>query len=119
MSGIDRDYDVSMEGCVEQEIANSSCRGCANGQIQYLERAKINYLWYNKLLETREAMAVQFNEMAKVMENYTKPIYSEKKTILGMDDYIKHKLRENKVIARRIYIRHVRGETFCQKKEKN
>lgn len=49
-------------------------------------------------------MAVQFNEMAKVMENYTKPIYSEKKTILGMDDYIKHKLRENKVIARRIYI---------------
>ena len=48
-------------------------------------------------------MAVQFNEMAKVMENYTKPIYSEKKTILGMDDYIKHKLRETKLIARRIY----------------
>ena len=70
MSGIDRDYDVSMEGCVEQEIANSACRGCANGQIQYLERAKINYLWYNKLLETREAMAVQFNEMAKVRRIY-------------------------------------------------
>ena len=123
MSGIDRDYDVSMEGCVEQEIANSSCRGCANGQIQYLERAKINYLWYNKLLETREAMAVQFNEMAKVMENYTKPIYSEKKTILGMDDYIKHKLRENKVIARRIYINEnskgmLEVRLFAKKKKK-
>ena len=112
-----------MEGCVEQEIANSSCRGCANGQIQYLERAKINYLWYNKLLETREAMAVQFNEMAKVMENYTKPIYSEKKTILGMDDYIKHKLRENKVIARRIYINEnskgmLEVRLFAKKKKK-
>lgn len=82
MSGIDYDYNVSMEGVVSREIAKSACRGCENGQIQYLERAKINYLWYNKMLETREAMAVQFNEMAKLMENYTKPIYEEKKHCL-------------------------------------
>ena len=68
-------------------------------------------------------MAVQFNEMAKVMENYTKPIYSEKKTILGMDDYIKHKLRENKVIARRIYINEnskgmLEVRLFAKKKKK-
>lgn len=104
MSGIDDDYNVSMEGVVSQEIAKSACSGCENGQIQYLERAKINYLWYNKMLETREAMAVQFNEMANLMENYTKPIYGEKKTLFGMDDYIKHKLREQKIIARKILI---------------
>ena len=93
MSGIDYDYNVSVEGVVSREIAQSACRGCENGQIQYLERAKINYLWYNKMLETREAMAVQFNEMAKLMENYTKPVYEEKKALFGMDDYIKHRLR--------------------------
>lgn len=104
MSGIDYDYNVSVEGIVSREIAQSACRGCENGQIQYLERAKINYLWYNKMLETREAMAVQFNEMAKLMENYTKPIYEEKKALFGMDDYIKHKLREQKIVARKIFI---------------
>ena len=104
MSGIDYDYNVSVEGIVSREIAQSACRGCENGQIQYLERAKINYLWYNKMLETREAMAVQFNEMAKLMENYTKPIYEEKKALFGMDDYIKHKLREQKIVAREIFI---------------
>lgn len=104
MSGIDYDYNVSVEGVVSREIAESACRGCENGQIQYLERAKINYLWYNKMLETREAMAVQFNEMAKLMENYTKPIYEEKKALFGMDDYIKHKLREQKIVARKIFI---------------
>ena len=104
MSGIDYDYNVSVEGIVSREIAQSACRGCENGQIQYLERAKINYLWYNKMLETREAMAVQFNEMAKLMENYTKPIYEEKKALFGMDDYIKHKLREPKIVARKIFI---------------
>ena len=93
-----------MEGIVSREIAQSACRGCENGQIQYLERAKINYLWYNKMLETREAMAVQFNEMAKLMENYTKPIYEEKRALFGMDDYIKHKLREQKIVARKIFI---------------
>lgn len=104
MSGIDYDYNVSVEGAVSREISQSACRGCENGQIQYLERAKINYLWYNKMLETREAMAVQFNEMAKLMENYTKPIYEEKKALFGMDDYIKHKLREQKIVARKIFI---------------
>ncbi len=104
MSGIDDDYTVSMEGVISEEIAKSACCGCENGQIQYLERAKINYLWYNKMLETREAMAVQFNEMAKMMENYTKPVYGEKRTLFGMDDYIRHKLKEQKILSRKILI---------------
>ena len=104
ISKLDNEYDVSIENAIENEIADSGCRGGANGQIQYLERAKINYLWYNKMLETREAMAIQFNEMAKMMENYAKTEYENKKTLFGMDDYVKHKLREHKIIARKIYI---------------
>lgn len=124
MSGIDDDYDVSMEGVISKEIAGSACSGCENGQIQYLERAKINYLWYNKMLETREAMAIQFNEMAKLMENYTKPVYGEKKALFGMDDYIKHKLREQKIIARKIFINEnskgmLEIRLFAKKKKKS
>jgi hypothetical protein len=104
ISGLDNEYDANMEGCIEREISKSSCRGCENGQIQYLERAKINYLWYNKMLETREAMAIQFNEMAKLMENYTKPEYSEKKSLFGIDEYIKHRLKEQKIVSRKIFI---------------
>ena len=104
MSGIDGDYDQSMENCIEQEIAGSICHGCENGQIQYLERARLNYLWYNKMLETREAMAIQLNEMAGLMESYTTDLTEEKRVFLGIEDYIRHKLRERKIIAKKISI---------------
>ena len=104
ISGMDTCPEINLDGTIEQEIEGGVCRGCENGQIQYLERARLNYLWYNKILETREAMAIQLNEMADIMENYTKPVYSEKKKIMGMEDYLKHKFREKKIITRKILI---------------
>lgn len=94
--------ELTMDGTIEQEIEGNLCRGCENGQIQYLERARLNYLWYNKILETREAMAIQLNEMADIIEHYTKPVYDGKKVLFGMEDYIKHKLRERKIQTRKI-----------------
>ena len=78
MSGIEEDDQGLMDAAVEFDINENMCKGCANGQIQYLERAKLNYLWYNKMLETREAMAIQLNEMADIIEYYTKPVSQEK-----------------------------------------
>lgn len=102
MSNIEMQPELTIEGTIEQEIEGRLCHGCENGQIQYLERARLNYLWYNKMLETREAMAIQLNEMADMMEYYTKPVYDEKKALFGAEDYLKHKLRERKIIARKI-----------------
>lgn len=104
MSNIESYPELSLEGTIEQEIDGSLCRGCENGQIQYLERARLNYLWYNKMLETREAMAIQLNEMADIMENYTKPVYEDRKVLFGMEDYLRHRLRERKIITRKISI---------------
>lgn len=53
------------------------------------------------MLETREAMAIQLNEMAKLLEYYTKPMYDETKVLFGMNDYLKHKLRERKILTRK------------------
>lgn len=104
ISQIEECGEVSIDGAIEQEINGSICRGCENGQIQYLERARLNYLWYNKMVETREAMAIQLNEMADIMEQYTRPVYEEKKVILGMEDYLRRRLRERRIVARKIGI---------------
>ena len=102
MANVQAVPELSMDGTIEQEIDGNICRGCENGQIQYLERARLNYLWYNKILETREAMAIQLNEMADIIEHYTKPVYEGKKVLFGMEDYLKHKLRERKILTRKI-----------------
>lgn len=104
MSAMESNQEFTLEDTIQREIEGNICRGCENGQIQYLERARLNYLWYNKMLETREAMAIQLNEMANLLEYYTKPMYEDKKVLFGMDDYLRHKLRERKIIARKISI---------------
>lgn len=104
MSNIEIQPELTIDGTIEQEIEGRLCKGCENGQIQYLERAKLNYLWYNKMLETREAMAIQLNEMADMIEYFTKPVYDERKSLFGAEDYLKHKLRERKIIARKIVL---------------
>lgn len=104
LSSIEQSSDITMEGVIEKEIENNLCRGCENGQIQYMERARLNYLWYNKMLETREAMAIQLNEIADIMEYFTRPVYDEKKSFYGAEDYLRRKLREKKIVARKIAI---------------
>lgn len=104
MSEIEADDQGLMDVAVESDINDNMCRGCENGQIQYLERAKLNYLWYNKMLETREAMAIQLNEMADIIEYYTRPVSLEKKSLFGMENYLKRRLKDEKIIARRISI---------------
>ncbi len=103
MSAIEQIEDLATSDSIEQVIDSNLCRGCENGQIQYLERARLNYLWYNKILETREAMAIQLNEVADIIERYTRPNNNNKKVLFGMEDFIKHKLYEKKIIARKIH----------------
>lgn len=90
---------------VEKEINDNLCFGCENGQVQYMERMKLNYLWYNKMLETREAMAIQLNEMAGIMEYFMRQPEYTKRKLWGMEDYIKKMLKERKIIAKKIMLR--------------
>ncbi len=91
----------TIDGVVEQNL----CAGCENGQIQYLERARINYLWLNKIMETREAMAVQLGEMADILTEFTNQNMQNPQVLWGVNDFLRHKLRERKVIAKKIIIK--------------
>lgn len=104
MSKIESLGEAALDGTIERAIDGNLCVGCENGQIQYLERARLNYLWHNKVLETREAMAIQLNEMADMLEDYTKPVAEDRKVLFGIEDYLKHRLRERKVTARKISV---------------
>lgn len=96
----DLEFPTSIDDAIEQNL----CAGCENGQIQYLERARINYLWLNKIMETREAMAIQLNEMADILTFFTDPRPQNPHVIMGVHDFLKHKLRERKVMAKKIMI---------------
>ena len=49
-------------------------------------------------------MAIQLNEMADIIEYYTKPVSQEKRNLFGMENYLKRRLRDEKIIARRVSI---------------
>ncbi len=104
MTVIENNTPKLNDNLVEQEINNNLCFGCENGQIQYMERMKLNYLWYNKMLETREAMAIQLGEMANMMEYYTRLPTGERRRLWGMENYIRKRLRERKMQTRKITI---------------
>ncbi len=104
MTIIENNMPKLHDNLVEQEINNNLCFGCENGQIQYMERMKLNYLWYNKMLETREAMAIQLGEMADIMEYYTRLPTGEKRRLWGMENYIRKRLRERKMQTKKIAI---------------
>ena len=49
------------------------------GRFNIWKGRSLTTFWYNKMLETREAMAIQLNEMADIIEYYTKPVSQEKR----------------------------------------
>lgn len=104
MSLLESDPTINPDGTIEQVANNEMCNGCENGQLQYLERARLNYLWYNKMLETRTAMAIQFRELASIIENYTKPIPTSNPVIMGAEDYMARRLKKHRILARKIVI---------------
>ncbi len=105
LSCVENSQPQAIDNMVERELQDNLCFGCENGQVQYMERMKLNYLWYNKMLETREAMAIQLNEMAGMMEHFIKQSENVKKTLWGMEDHLKKLLKERKILSKKIILR--------------
>ena len=89
---------------LENHINECVCSGCANSEIQYMERARLNYLWFSKMVETREAMASQFNEVSKIVEKFLRPAISEDLLTDRMAEKIQRKFREKKIYAKKIRV---------------
>lgn len=114
------DYQSDFLG---RHIDDCVCQGCANSEIQYLERARLNYLWFSKMVETREAMAVQFNEISKIVERFLNPEISEDLTNEKLKEKIQKKFRERKIYVKKIRIirnekEYVEVEFYARKKKR-
>lgn len=74
------------------------------GVNHIFERARLNFLWRMRMEEGRHAVALQLGEMADMVENFAKPDYSPAKLNVEMEEYIKQKLREKKIVTKKLSI---------------
>lgn len=76
---------------------------------QIFEKTKNNFMWYNRLIENRSAVALQLNEVARMMQEASEEIGSRKETDKETAEKIRKKLKFHKVCV----------ESVCEKKGKN
>ncbi len=67
-------------------------------------KTKTNMLWYNRIIESRSAVAVQLSEMAKMMGEAAEEIYHPKVVEDGRRDQIRKKLKNHHIITEDISI---------------
>ena len=124
MQYINSEYNENFQNeYLENHINECVCSGCANSEIQYMERARLNYLWFSKMVETREAMASQFNEVSKIVEKFLRPAISEDlltdRLFLATIWYF----REKKIYAKKIRVvknekEYIEVEFYAKKKKR-
>lgn len=66
--------------------------------------AKMNMLWYNRMIESRTAVAVQLGEMAKMLGDVAEEIYRPRVLEDGRSEQIRKKLRNRHVIVEELSI---------------
>lgn len=82
------------------------------GVNHLFERARLNFIWRTRMEESRQAVALQLGEMADMVEDFAKPDYQPVKIDVGMEAYIKQRLREKKIAVKKIsVIENARGIT--------
>lgn len=124
MQYINSEYNENFQNeYLENHINECVCSGCANSEIQYMERARLNYLWFSKMVETREAMASQFNEVSKIVEKFLRPAISEDLLTDRMAEKIQRKFREKKIYAKKIRVvknekEYIEVEFYAKKKKR-
>lgn len=80
------------EQCINYKSMMSEMRRIFN-------KTKTNMLWYNRMIESRTAVAVQLSEMAKMMGNAAEEIYYPKVHDDGKEELIRKKLKNHHVIV--------------------
>jgi len=76
---------------------------------QIFEKTKNNFMWYNRLIENRSAVALQLNEVARMMQEASEEIGSQKEADKELSEKIKKKMRLHRICV----------ESVSEKKGKN
>lgn len=93
---------------VKEDIPSGFIKNCIYSKdfleetVSVLERAKLNLLWQNRLLENRVAVAGQLTEMANIMEEMAVEICDVKDISKNMDEQIKDRLKREGVMVRNV-----------------
>ncbi|MBR3645907.1 MAG: SpoIIE family protein phosphatase [Lachnospiraceae bacterium] len=74
------------------------------GTNHLMEKARINFLWKSRMVESRMAVAIQLGEMADMVESFVKTDYKPVRLTVDVENYLKEKLKDKKIVARRISI---------------
>lgn len=70
---------------------------------QIFEKTKNNFMWYNRLIENRSAVALQLNEVARMMQEASEEISSQKQADKELTDKIKKKMKLHKICVQSVY----------------
>lgn len=76
---------------------------------QIFDRTKHNFLWYNRLIENRQAVALQLNEMARMMREAAEEIGSQRELSGELATAIRRKLKGRLVEVGTIVVKKGRG----------
>lgn len=74
------------------------------GVNHLFERARLNFIWRTRMEESRQAVALQLGEMADMVENFVRPDYQPVRLNVEMEGYLKQRLKEKKILAKKISI---------------
>lgn len=92
----------------EEDIPFDFMKRCINVKAfvretnKSLEIAKVNLDWYNRLTESREAVAEQLNEMAHVMKEFAEDVCGMKEVKNDVEEQIIMKLQMHHIDVKRI-----------------
>lgn len=96
----------------QREIVESRCiqyKGLIQEIKQIFNKTKNNLLWYNRIIENRTAVAVQLNEVARMMSTTAQEWQQTKEVEESLGSAIRKKLKNNHVIVRDISTVQKRG----------
>lgn len=95
-------YVASSEMALSRQCINY--KGLTAEMRRIFNRTKSNMLWYNRMIESRTAVAVQLSEMAKMMGDAAEEIYRPKTVEDERKEQIKKKLKNHHIIVEDLMI---------------
>lgn len=93
----DGGYVANSEMALSRQCINY--KGLTTEMKRIFNQTKSNMLWYNRMIESRTAVAVQLSEMAKMMRDAAEEIYHPKYVEDSRIEQIRKKLKNHHIIV--------------------
>jgi Serine phosphatase RsbU, regulator of sigma subunit len=95
---------------IDLEVQEQFARRCIHSRdfleemVQTFQRAKLNLMWNNKLMENRVAVSEQLNEMSNILTGVAQTVYEMKVADTDLEMEIKRILRRQFILVKHVCI---------------